>query len=78
MNRSAGSGFVHLITVYPPEDIFVEGVLQAAGIPVVKRREAIAPVEGITLGPLAEVHILVPLELEAKARELLAAAQSDI
>ncbi|MGB9791047.1 MAG: hypothetical protein ACPLTR_00530 [Thermacetogeniaceae bacterium] len=72
------SGLVHLITVYPPEDIFVEGVLQSAGIPVVKRRESIAPVEGITLGPLAEVHIYVPLGLEVKAREVLAEVRSDI
>jgi|GEM_PF-2906086 len=43
MDGKRSPGFVHLITVYPPEDIFVEGVLQTAGIRVIKRRESIAP-----------------------------------
>lgn len=77
MERKESGGLVHLITVYPPEDLFVEGVLQAAGIPVVKRRESIAPVEGITLGPLAEVHIFVPGELEDEAKSVLTAARDD-
>lgn len=78
MDGKRSPGFVHLITVYPPEDIFVEGVLQTAGIKVIKRRESIAPVEGITVGPLAEIHIYVPREREKDAREALIAAQEDL
>jgi len=78
MDCNKSPGFVHLITVYPPEDIFVEGVLQTAGIRVIKRRESIAPVEGITVGPLAEIHIYVPRERERDAREALIAAQEDL
>lgn len=65
-------GLVLLAVVYPPEDIFIEGVLQAAGIRVFKMRESIAPVEGITIGPLAEVKIYVSGEQLEEAKDILA------
>jgi hypothetical protein len=43
-------GMALLAVVYPPEDSIIEGVLQTAGIKVLKLRESIAPVEGIAIG----------------------------
>ncbi|NLK52782.1 MAG: DUF2007 domain-containing protein [Syntrophomonadaceae bacterium] len=64
-----------LITVYPPEDIFIEGMLNQAGIQVFKTREAISPVEGIYIGPLAEIKLFVPQEQAEEARMLLDSIQ---
>lgn len=76
MNRRQTDDLVLLTTVYPPEDIFIEGVLETAGIKVFKKREAIAPVEGITFGPLAEIGIFVLASDEKRARETLSSALS--
>jgi hypothetical protein len=61
-----------LAVVYPPEDLIIEGVLQTAGIRVYRKSESIAPVEGITIGPLAEVKIYVSSEQLEEAKEFLA------
>lgn len=71
-NQSGSSEMVRLITVYPPEDIFLEALLQQAEILVVKKKESIAAVQGISFGPLAEVEIYVPKHQAAEAREILA------
>ncbi|AFV12660.1 hypothetical protein Tph_c24860 [Thermacetogenium phaeum DSM 12270] len=65
-------GLALLAVVYPPEDIIIEGVLQTAGIRAFKMRESIAPVEGITIGPLAEVKIYVSGEQLEAAKDILA------
>ncbi|MGI6487687.1 MAG: hypothetical protein GX964_07450 [Syntrophomonadaceae bacterium] len=57
--------------VYPPEDMLLKGLLASCGIPVRLVREAIGPVQGLTLGPLAEVKILVPPDRLEEARYLL-------
>ncbi len=59
-------------TVYPPEDNLIKGLLEVCGIPVVLRGEAIGPLQGLTMGPLAEVRIYVPAEKANEAREVLA------
>jgi len=62
---------VLLTKLYPPEDVFLTELLESAGITVFRRWEGIAPVEGLTVGPLAEVAIYVPREEEEDARQLL-------
>ncbi len=66
---------VLLAVVYHPEDAIIEGVLQAAGIKVIKRRESIAPIEGIAIGPLAEIKIYVSAQDLDAAREFLSWSQ---
>ncbi|MGI6647692.1 MAG: hypothetical protein ACOX5W_01125 [Bacillota bacterium] len=62
---------IHLITVYPPEDLFLEDVLKQAGISVIKIREAIGTVHGISIGPLAEIKLYVPKAQEQAANEII-------
>jgi hypothetical protein len=45
--------------------------LEAAGIPVLLRYEAIGRVLGLTVDGLGQVEVLVSAEREAEARELL-------
>ena len=65
-------GYVVLSTV---QGQFAEGqvrsFLEASGIPVEIRREAIGPAYGLTVDGLAATEILVPRELEDDARDLL-------
>lgn len=61
-----------LRTVYPPESDLLKGLLESCGIPVLIRREAIATVQGLTLGPLAEIKVLVPQEKLDEAKAVLA------
>lgn len=75
--NSKRKDLIHLVTVYPPEDIFIEGVLQTVGIQVFRKRESIAPIGGITLGPLGEVKLYVLREQEIEARDVLADARND-
>ncbi len=72
VNQSGSREMVRLTTVYPPEDIFLESVLQQAEILVIKKKESIAGVQGISFGPLAEVQIYVPKHQATEAREILA------
>jgi len=69
---------VLLVTVYPPEDIFIEGVIQTQGIPVIKLSESIGAIEGITFGPLAEVRIMVPRSRLEEARRVLAEVEAEM
>jgi hypothetical protein len=69
-------GMALLAVVYPPEDAIIEGVLQTAGIKVFTLRESIAPIEGIAIGPLAEVKIYVQVEQLKAARDILSSVQS--
>jgi hypothetical protein len=72
VDKSGNSEMVCLTVVYPPEDIFLEAVLQQAEILVIKKKESIAAVQGISFGPLAEIQIYVPKHQVAEAREILA------
>lgn len=67
-----------LTTVYPPEDNIIKGLLEVCGIPVLLRGEAIAAIEGITFGPLAEVRIFIPTEKMVEAKEILASEYEQI
>jgi len=49
--------------------------LRANGIPARSRGEALGSVYGLTLDGLGEVAVLVPVEYEAQARELLEAGE---
>lgn len=71
VDKSGSSEMVRLTTVYPPEDIFLESLLQQAEILVIKKKESIAAVQGISFGPLAEIQIYVPKHQVAEAREIL-------
>lgn len=65
-------GLSLLAVVYPPEDAIIEGVLKTAGIKVYKAGESIAPVQGIAIGPLAEIKIYVPSDQLDAAKDILA------
>jgi hypothetical protein len=69
------NGMSLLAVVYHPEDAIIEGVLKEAGIKVFKAREPIASVQGIAIGPLAEIKIYVPADKLDAAREILSWAQ---
>lgn len=64
-----------LTVVYHPEDAIIEGVLKEAGIKVFNAREPIAPVQGIAIGPLAEIKIYVLDDQLDAAKEILSLAQ---
>lgn len=52
--------WVVIVKVYPPQDIIIESFLMSNYIPVRLIRESIGPVQGLAIGPLAEVKIAVP------------------
>jgi hypothetical protein len=51
--------------------------LAAEGIPCWQRGESLGHAYGLTLGPLAQVDILVPAALEEKARAILEIEDED-
>lgn len=58
--------------VYPPEGDIIRSLLESCEIPVILRsREGIGRVQGLSFGPLAEVMVMVPKDKLADARELL-------
>lgn len=56
--------------VYPPDDIIMESLLISQGIPVKLLRKEVSQLP-VTVGPLAEVQILVPESLAEDARSIL-------
>ena len=50
----------------------VKAFLEASGIHALAAQESAGITYGLTIGPLGEVDIFVPIEQEANARELLA------
>ncbi len=61
-----------LATVYSPEDSVLQSMLEGYGIPVMLRsRESIGRVQGLTLGPLAEIIVMVPREFLSDAQQLM-------
>lgn len=64
--------------VYPPNDIIIESLLNSCEIPVKLFREAIGPIQGLAIGPLAEVKIAVPEIMADTAIKLLEAEDSAI
>ncbi|MGI6514079.1 MAG: DUF2007 domain-containing protein [Syntrophomonadaceae bacterium] len=66
-----------LATAYPPQDDIIKSLLESCGIPVILRsREGIGRVQGLSIGPLAEVRVMVPRDRLSEAIELLAAADA--
>lgn len=53
------------------DEIQIRAFLQANGIPTAVRGESLRTTHGLTIDGLGAVHILVPIELEDMARELL-------
>lgn len=49
----------------------IKGKLESNDIPVLLQYESTSVIYGLTLGSLGEVHVLVPVEMAALARELL-------
>lgn len=56
--------------VYPPDDIIMESLLISQGIPVKLLRKEVSQMP-VTIGPMAEVKILVPESLAEDARNIL-------
>jgi hypothetical protein len=65
------STWVVIGCVYPPHDVIIESLLRSYEIPAKFLREAIGPLQGLSIGPLAEVKIAVPEELADQAAEIL-------
>ncbi|MEN6327376.1 MAG: hypothetical protein ABFD18_14390 [Syntrophomonas sp.] len=63
--------------VYPPNDIIIESLLKSCDIPVKLFHEAIGPIQGLAIGPLAEVRIAVPEIMADAAVELLKSEAED-
>lgn len=72
------STWIVISKVYPPNDIIIESLLKSCDIPVKLFREAIGPVQGLTIGPLAEVRIAVPEIMADTAIKLLKAEDFSI
>lgn len=49
----------------------LRGLLEAQDIPVLLSREGAGRALGLTIGPLGEVHILVPDQYQNQARKVL-------
>ena len=65
--------FVRITTVFGSfEAEIFKGMIEANEIPVLLKSESAGKASGLGVGPLAEVDVLVPKELEPEARELLA------
>jgi hypothetical protein len=59
-------------TTGPGQAAIIQGVLEAAGIPVTTSQEGAGRAYGLTVGPLGLVDILVPETHAAEAEALLA------
>ncbi len=71
-NHPVPTSWKLLKTVYPPEDNVIKGLLESCGIPVILRsREGIGRVQGLSFGPLAEIRIIVPSNMLPEASKLL-------
>lgn len=62
--------WVVLKTVSPPDDIIIESLLRAHGIPCLLRRKEVAQIP-VVIGPFADVEIRVPDSAAETARSLL-------
>ncbi len=49
----------------------IRGMLEAKGVDAVTRGESAATAIGLTVGPIADVEILVPKEQESYARQVI-------
>ncbi len=49
----------------------LRGLLEAQEIPVLLSREGAGRALGLSVGPLGEVHILVPDQFQTKARDII-------
>lgn len=69
----ANGPWVVILKAYPPEDRITESLIRSFNVPVRLIQESIAPVTGITIGPLAEVKIAVPQVFASYVLDLLSA-----
>ncbi len=49
----------------------IRGALESAGIPVMLSYESVSRIYPLSVGPLGRIEILVPVEWEEEARDLL-------
>ncbi len=67
--------WVSVSELYDPEEAYlVIGLLEASGVPVKVERESAGRLFGLTVGPLAKITILVPVEKRPEAEKLLTEA----
>jgi len=66
----SSSTWVLLTSVYPPNDLIIESLLNSYGIPykILRREVSQMPV---TVGPMAEVRVMVPQQVLDQAKALL-------
>lgn len=70
--------WVTVSEIYDPEEAYlVIGLLEASGIPVKVERESAGRLFGLTVGPLAKITILAPLEKKSEAEKLLEEASNE-
>lgn len=62
--------WITIVKVYPPQDLIISSVLQSYGIPFRTRRREVSQLP-VSIGPMAEVEILVPQNQVEEARALL-------
>ncbi len=60
-----------IIETDPIKASILEGRLKEEGIPVVLQSEAIGQIYSLTVGPLAEIKVLVPYSWLDKAKEIV-------
>lgn len=71
--------WVTVSELYDPEEAYlVIGLLEASGIPVKVERESAGRLFGLTVGPLAKITILTPLEKKTEAEKLLEEFSNEI
>jgi len=56
--------------VYPPSDVIIESLLASYNIPVRLKRHDVSQIP-VSIGPMAEVEILVPEKQASKAYDIL-------
>lgn len=64
------AAWVQVARVYPPHDLVIESLLTSYGIPHKMLRRDI-PQMPVNVGPLAEVRVMVPQQVQAEAETLL-------
>lgn len=68
---------VGLTTVYVAEGLLramvIRGALESAGIPVMLSYESVGPALAVSVGKIAQVDVLVPVEWAEEAKKLLEA-----
>ncbi len=68
--ESPAFSWIRIAKIYPPQDLIVSSMLKSCGIPFKTQRREVSQLP-VSIGPLAEVEILVPLNRADEARALI-------